>query len=202
MQEYQPDPIVRQFFEWQVVPIIKNLFSESYKIPDIGKKLSENWEKIAERYGCNVSIEASDSFPSDDPGEGKMLMFGCALKDGKPKMVMFVRNLIMIWSTIGGNSSVWESFVVVGVMHELDHLALGVVELTPTRDIPKIIEGESIVWARTCQNTMRLLVENNWPLCGSDQDLYNAWISCNRKEKSSQWISFIKKRYGQLVIKS
>jgi hypothetical protein len=91
----------------------------------------------------------------------------------------------------------FENFVIISFLHELDHLLLGVTVGAGNR-LASIMEQERLAWAETCEKTIRLFDENGDRLYSGDRVYYETWVRSGRNADSQLWRDFIAKMYGQI----
>ena len=173
-----------------------------YRLVEIQARYNQLCEKIAQRYPHGLKITLSDVASEDSVGKNMTLPFGCRCINGVPEVALFVPAIRMVFEDFHKSSprnfrQVFESCVIIGFLHELDHLALRIIG--DEADLAKVINGERIVWAETCEQAVRLFLDIYIePLCWSDMLYYSAWVRCRRNVESKQWKDFIASLYGSL----
>lgn len=202
MASYQPDPRMVQFFEKEVAPHIMPLFNGNYPHLEIQKNYNDDlleFQKIYRERTLNVSL--CDKPPKDSAGENALLPFGCSLEGGKPILTLFVSEIEKIFRRLRNFrptsfKPLFETVLVIGIMHEIDHLILQ--KMGNQRDnVSLVIGDECAVWARTCERCMRPLVEvYGKELPDSDGQVYSAWVASGRNAESARWRDFIASLYG------
>ena len=91
----------------------------------------------------------------------------------------------------------YEDSIVVGYLHELDHLAGGFIG-TIDENLQTTIDHECLTWAETCEHTIKFFVETGREVNQSDLSFYNTWKKCGRNPYSKRWRDFMSNMYGGL----
>lgn len=201
MSNYVPDPQMVAFFESEIAPLITSLINGNYCLPEIQREFSENLNVICNKYG-SLNIELCDKPPKHITKNG-FLPFGFRMNQGKPVLIIFVQQLKILFNDFAIRRwhdfrQCFENIVIVGLMHEIYHIQL-----------EQLVEGgvfakdddntEVVVWALTCENAMRLLVElYHKELFDSDYQTYSMWVQCGRNVKNPQWKEFIADLYSNI----
>ncbi len=189
----------KSLYDREVDPIVVSLFSGSYFLPEIQRLFSENIAAIRSRYGTDA-LYLIDDYQIHHVNEVGFSTFRCGVQNSCPQIVILAANLKLAFDQIAKSKSkdcleLFRLHVVVSLMHELDHLATGLVgnQGDPVREF----ENERLTWARTCENTMRLLVERyNKELYKSELAYYSTWVKCGRNPESEEWKEFIATLYS------
>lgn len=190
----EPTPEMQKFFEKKVKPIMDSLFFNAYQFDLIRFQFNRNLLRIRNFYGKEVRIALVIN-PPEFAG-GQKPVFCCQVENGQPIVVVVVPNLMASYeaSEIIDELYMFPAFVVIGLMHELDHHALRLVPMN--RDISSMIEAERKVWARTCKETIVPLVEIYHQQVGPLTDYYNTWVECGRDATHPAWYKLIQNNYG------
>ena len=157
---YAPDPQMKKFFEQELAPSILRLIGLSYPLVKIQERYNALMAEISTRYKqATLPISLSDKAPTDAHPNGFLLM-GCSCENGRPSMTLFVRELRHLFFEMkifkdANFRQVFETNVIIGYLHELDHLALGAIG--NPQDPSENARTECLVWAYTCELTMRPL---------------------------------------------
>ncbi len=168
--------------------------------PEIQKVFKENMANISRLYSKKLKISVSGQSLPGVP-MGVVVPFACATEGGEPEVSIFMPCLMKMAVDMENHqasyavhySRLFEAAVVIRIMHELDHLALGVFAVVkPGANMQEVIDGERIVWARTCEKTTLPLVDlYKRELSLGDSLFYSAWKNGNRDSKSTCWKDFI-----------
>lgn len=89
----------------------------------------------------------------------------------------------------------FQSLLIIGIMHELDHLAYG---LSGSRGMSadELDHMEVVAWSYTCDETIRIFVEKGLPVDPSDLSYYQVWVRGGQNMMSREWVEFIQKHYA------
>lgn len=200
MSNYVPDPQMVEFFELEIAPLITSLMNGNYHLPEIQKEFGENLNVICNKYGP-LNIELCDKPPKHITKNG-FLPFGFNMNQGKPALIIFVQQLKILFDELAIRQwhnfrQCFEGIVIIGLMHEIYHIRLE--QLIGEGLFTEGGNTETVVWAMTCENTMRLLVElYHRKLIDSDYQTYSMWVQCGRNVKSPQWEGFIADFYSNI----
>lgn len=89
---------------------------------------------------------------------------------------------------------VLEGALAIGLMHELDHLALDLTNGFPQNPTKAdMIQAEIDAWAETAEHAIRVFAEAGRTLDPSDDGVYQGWMKSGRSAFSSDWIDFVQK---------
>lgn len=193
-QQYSKEAM-QKFWETKVLPVIISLDEESCPFPKVREAFRENARLIQERYHCDPEIYWFDEFFSKVIN-GKISPMACWIDENQPIIeVSIPANMLSFEDkrkTAGFKNfqEVFDVDLLIGFMHELDHIALGLVG--ESESLLDMINGESIVWARTCENTIRLFVEEHHAkLTRFCHQRYDAWVMHGRNSENLEWRYFI-----------
>ena len=203
MSEYKPNPEIVKFWAENCLPIFSAITAGSYWLTTIQIRYEWARKEIAKRHKNPLKIIVSDAKTQDFVGENIFLPFGSNLDGDTPKIAIFVPDVLEEFLNIQKRHGkkfrqVFEACIVVGFMHEFDHFALG---LAPSNmPLPdEMARIESIVWADTCEYTIRFFCEvYGYELCYSDRLFYGKWLECGRNRESILWKSFIASYYTKI----
>ncbi len=203
MSEYIPNPEMIKFWQQECIRIFDAITSHKYWLAMIQFRYDWAMKEIAKRYGIGPKFTLSDLESKDSGGEGMTLPAACRIDDGIPTLVFFVPCLKGIFLEAQRRfphnfRKAFESTAVIGFLHELDHLALGLVDPEQV-SLDKIVAYESIAWGETCERTVRLFCEvYRYPISHSDSLYYGKWIECGRNSDSQRWKDFILSLYKKI----
>lgn len=188
---------LRQFWEVHLKELVQDgLFAGKHPVPDIQDRLQYLHREIQVRYK-KYNVQLSVAHPTQTNA-----FAGCSFSNGVPNLVIFVRNC-MSWyyqaqpvvDYSGTKEEAFATLVTSVVMHEFEHI----VGDTPHGEIVDPVDKiafEKRAWARTCEYTLRPLVEKQKAAISvSDQIYYTNWVLSGRNEDSPEWIAFIEDTY-------
>ncbi len=190
----------------EVIRQIHGLINNGFPMfPAVHAVFHENVDAMKARYPKPLKINVSlESLPY--LGKGTMVPFACAIVDGEPNISIFVPCLLNTFADLKANSQhlqslpqdVFQTTLVVRIMHEFDHLGLGVfAPIVAGVDMAEVVKAEKVVWGRTCAKTMLPLVYTHGrELAFSDNLLKSAWVQCFQSVESQEWHDFVTKFCG------
>lgn len=202
MAEYVPNSQMLRFWNEKINPVISSFVNKRHKFPALQDHYNNNITAISSRYpGGKWAITMHDKETPDMIGKNQSAPFGCRKVEDCPIVSIYVPTLKLIYQdlkTLGGNTNlVFENEVAVGFLHELDHLALGMIGSRDSTHESMIL-AECQVWARTCDRVVSRFVERDWLLSPSTLSFYKAWVDSGKRLDSPHWIEFIRQMYGQI----
>ena len=180
------------------------LFSNRYPLPKIQERYNLESGIISKRYHANMQINLVTNYYA----KSSCILCGNLLgTNGQPIVEIIVPKMIDIYKA-GQlvNEPGWEEKVrytaIVSFLHELDHLAYGK-ELEPNEHSlspEALAEEEAKVWALTCEDTIRPLIED-YKIKLSDNEclFYNKWLESGHDGNSLKWHDFIGWAYGRVA---
>lgn len=189
---------VHEFWDLHLNKIIMGeLVRGTYPINPIDARYKVLFDETVKRYGRPFNIRAS----TQRVNSPEIIPSGCFMKGGVPFVWISVPAMMDVYSTLqhsGGPhwEKQFEAFVVISVLHEMDHIAIGEVG-SPSDTREELIDRETKAWAETAENTLPIFVKNNFPMDPSDTSYYKAWVSCGREENAC-WKSFIEGGYASI----
>jgi hypothetical protein len=184
-----PESEIREFWVRELEAFFKERILKGqtdYSV--LNAQLVESYAAVRKQYGHDLSYKLVDRYAK----RGWRAKMGSSVNEGRPTMSLFIPSL-MILKRICAHRRMFELTILVGFMHELDHFVLGEVGKGT------LIESEKRTWARTCERTIRPLIELGAPVEDGNQRCYNAWMAAGRDEKSPQWDAFIKTHYRNVA---
>jgi hypothetical protein len=202
MPDFVPNRALKEFWDREVAPIMRSLATNSYGLPEIQARHFELLQTIADRYHHELSVSILDKRCANRVDSKYCLPFGCRALEGIPEVAIFVPVVKEIFLEIRKKSPAgfrrkFETTLVIGFLHELDHLALGLTCNDPSFDA--MLEVERVVWSWTCERTINVFAETyKRELCHSDRLYYDNWLRCGRNADSPCWRSFIANLYGSI----
>jgi len=179
----------------------QQLFLGRYPIPEIQDRYDQAVQLIEKRYGSGLAVNMVTTY---DKASTDVLCGNC-FKDGHPTAEIMIPKLLDICKgERQRNPNGWQDrmrlVLVVGLMHELDHLASGPILKEGEKPLPldQLVDEETRVWALTCENTLRPLIEKyKAQLTEDEYIIYNQWLKSRRDESSPTWRNFIHWAYSR-----
>lgn len=184
-----------------------NFRRKAFYFPKIQEVFDRNVAEIATIYpSCPSGLPKfcvfNESLPVLDDDE--FVIFSCVIDRGEVKLAAFLPDIEQMDRKIREekhifgeiNSIIWLALMV-GFMHELDHMALQVIGNEAVHNVENILDGERIVWAKTCKDTISVLIEEYCQeLCDRDKIAHLKWIESERNVDSRVWERFIYGKYA------
>ncbi|MFH0806720.1 MAG: hypothetical protein V1885_03295 [Candidatus Brennerbacteria bacterium] len=173
------------------------IFRRTYRVQTVNMVSEKLLELAAKRYNAfrlHVSLVESYSL------SGASVMAGSYVTKDSVVIELIVPALIDVYGKLrrSGDTS-WqeqfELFMVVSLVHELDHLAYGYINRT-NAPFEEVIWNEKVAWAFTCEEVLRPLVEyGKFRLAPGDMEYYHAWVRAGYTAGSPLWDEFIRTVY-------
>ena len=192
-----------EFWNMEMNEILVPLSNGQYILSEVQQRYDWLNDQIVKKYIKRIIVNISDVLPKDSAGEGKLIAFGASLKDSQPQIAIFVPALLLIFEQmmfIGRRDSrqLFQNFVVISFIHELEHLQMGFSSQEET-SLKETINTERRVWAQTCEQTICLFTEvYRQEISSLDLRYYSAWVNCGRNADSKAWKAFVAGMYGSL----
>lgn len=169
-------------------------------MPEIHQRLLENQEAISKRFGKNLEIRLQMAYEKN-----KNIMQGAQVENGAPRLVIVLPNVLNLDDLLRKEvkeyrKEVLQISVLVGMLHELDHLRYNPPEHLQ-KDSPLSAEGlaagEKQAWGYTCRYTIAPLIERyGKTLSPNALAFYRDWVDSDRDENSKAWEERIRKVYN------
>lgn len=198
MSEMQP--WAREFYEARIKPTLYQLLQKEYRLDDIQTLFDNRMQVIANSYPKMlwVGVCQTDNVSN---GRGKMkqgsfITFQCIVENGQPQIRISLPSLKAVFDSFNGNPNqdqIFEMELVIGLIHELDHLALGRAERID--GLEERIANEALVWSITCI-TIGLLVKLGQVVDGEHVAMQTAWEKGGRNLQSTCWQDYIRGLYS------
>lgn len=202
MAKYLSDEKMAQFAVREVNPILAQLAAGQYRLALVQARYTCLCSKIEQVHGRKAEITVLCRWADTAPGKGLRVPTSARMFNGVPEVALFSpileKTLHDHWQFYKKRyRQIFETDIVIGTIHELDHLALKVIDDNPSA--ARVIEGECAVWADTCEHAIRLFMETyKERVYKSAKGYYDAWLSCGKQIQSQQWRNFIASKYGGL----
>ncbi len=187
-----------------VKPITDSILLGTIPFPEINKVAQENQASIANLYSTSLTVRIWINLFGHLHDDGnKTTLFACGLVNNNPQVAVFLsildRAFFHIIKYKHGNTQlgaeIFQNTVLVGVMHEIDHIALGLIGKKED-PIQTLIDIECAVWAKTCKDTLSPLIEQYGKEFPYYKSIYDEWVLCGRSAESQRWKDSIAKTYG------
>ncbi len=122
--------------------------------------------------------------------------FSCTSTNNIPGVGLFIPDLERLFYECDQNMTLFESSLIVGFIHELDHLALGMLILPGEQtSAARILENEVYAWDRTCANIIRVMLEQGMLMLNVNETRYKTWERYG-KCVNPMWWHYISQEYG------
>ena len=193
------------FWNSEIQHILTELHEGKHRFARVQELFGEDCQAIYERYGGAFYYRPIVNFPypealmacSMQPRRERFLLFFHRIVK-VPTVVFPVKNLMGFFTTLyrmnhPGFRHVFECGFLATLLHELDHLALGLVGAS---SFEEIVEVESVVWARTCSRALPAFAF--YDLLPADQQTLDVWHQCGCDAQNPDWSAHIAERYGCL----
>ncbi len=198
-----PQPAFSELILGKVKSIVESLNQGSYWLADVQQSYRNSFNESRARYGSHLNITVFTEFHPHDQNA----KFGCYVDNKAPNLVIFLPAVELRFKEIQANrlfnfEAVFETMIAVDFIHEMDHLALGIVpekgQVKPKVEV--MFCGEQTVWARTCEKTICPFVEKyGMELHPGHQAIYSAWVNGGRSASSAEWTNYIAVTYAKIA---
>lgn len=188
------------FWDLHIKKICDQLLEGKYLVAEINERYKILQRKIVGKYGKSININVVLTSHGQSP---HLSLASFDMQNLAPRINIFipaVRNIYYNLFRVQDNPSMEEQFeimVIVAIMHELDHIAIGHVN-HQNLSRGEIIGCESDAWAETCEHTISVFVKHKYLIDPSSKRYYEAWVYCGR-ERDICWHSYIEESYFPLV---
>ena len=189
---------IQKFWEEHLSTLVmKQLAGTAHPNEIVNLIIQERYRLINERYNNpRFALEGNENYGPKDA------LMGARVEPGVVAIGFMVPALMDSFHGIGADRnpaqrSVFENGLVMGYIHELDHLAYDLIE--SPRTLEERVTSESITWAKTVQSMELLVSKGAFQLHPSDQKYYSVWLESKRRKDSSMWVSFIREMYRHTV---
>lgn len=178
-------------------PVEKVVFAQQHKVQEINDRIVVLLGGIWNRYSNNLSVVRSTSFATNSVN----ILAGSSVLKGKPTIVIFIPAILRVYGELKmSKNSLWaEQFangLVLLFIHEMDHLALGVVDSDAGQEShASFVEREVVAWAHTCAYSITPLIKEGIPITPSDMLFYRGWTKCGSTVTNLCWQEFVADLY-------
>jgi hypothetical protein len=185
-----------------VEPLIMQVVRGELPLEGLNARSREQTKEIRARYGRGVNLYYFQELPQSSSVLASVMQ--SRVDNGVPKVFVFMPNIVANFEINGSTNfetrmQEHRADIVLGFMHELDHLCLGDVPgwnaSTNATDAEALLECEKRAWALTCDKTIRVFVEHGYPVIKTRRTFYDAWIESGCDAKSPIWDKAIRRLY-------
>lgn len=193
------DAEIYQFWNEHVDRLVmKELIAGKYSIPAVNRRYQFLLQGILDKYGKAFRLEPSTMYNE----YSSMVVAGWDDSVDPPAVRIFVPALMNVRRSLGmSGSPLWErqfeTTIVMGVMHELEHGA-GDPPHSKALTRQELITAEAKAWDQTSRYTISEFVRHQYPLGFNDTYYHNGWIRCG-KENNDCLRTFIGNTYSDIT---
>lgn len=194
----QSEAELRSFYATHMNNVVeRQILTANHPVKRVGQRVSILMELITKRYGRNLAVKLSSIYYS----ASRNTFAASGFVDGVPTLYIVVPAYRDIYENLQKKrverlQAVFENTLSIGLIHELEHLAYGLVpQAGTTREQFDDLEVQT--WAHTCEETIRIFFEMALPLREPEQLFYRAWVSGGRTMLSAKWRDFVRQVYAQ-----
>jgi|GEM_PF-4265666 hypothetical protein len=183
----------QSFFDVHFQKLLTEMFpSGAYHFSELQQQYDRNVLRIKERYGAGYRFDVVNQYSPLSP----FITTACGMKEAVPYVQVFMPSLMELYKVFkrtGGTDEQFQTSFVIDFLHELDHIALGLLPRDgETAPWVKRVDNERLTWAETCEYTLRPLLEiHRLKIEVRHFDAYTAWLKCARNPDSEVWRAFI-----------
>lgn len=195
-----PEAQVRTFYAARMQSVVEStLVKREHPLPEIAQLLRELLDKVQKRYSKLPHVEF---VPTHRP-ESPTIREASAVFDGVPIMLMVIparMDQYYWWRGQGtaGHEEMFKTSIVIGIIHELQHLAYGMEYGDNVPSSNDALDREEVsIWALTCEKALRVFIENGYATTPEDRLYYDAWVAGGRTELSQSWNTFVRQTYAK-----
>jgi hypothetical protein len=184
---------INDFGENKLTPILQRFMNHEFEILEINHRLRDNIIVMQNRYGKgNIGISLIDVY-----GESKRIEAGAYVDEKNQPFIEFIIPAQMdlyfsLQKQYSDYKEKYEITVITSFLHEMDHLAYGEDNSTPTSQ--QLIAEETEIWWLTCQYTIQPLVNSGIELFGDLSVFYGKFLEA--QDDIQIWNDFISEQYS------
>lgn len=171
--------------------VMEEVVRARYPVSEINNRYLELVRQSTERYGKVFAIEASTVFND----LSRDVLAGCDARGGNPVLRIFVPAQLRLYRSGEVTPQTFEVAVVVGLLHELEHLASGC-DIEESKEA--LIASEVTAWDRTCRYAISALVRAGRNLDPGSVTMFRGWLACGQKEGPC-FNAFIREHYSPVT---
>ena len=171
-------------------------------MPEIQSTFNLLTGRVKDIYGRSLQIDVWEEVDLNSKiGGNRRISCGASYKDGVPSVKFFLTPLRQTFLEMRAHKpnnflQIFEAHTIISLLHEITHLSHGPVMMNPVSPA-EFICVETIVWAKTCEDVIRLFAElYGYELWFTDLAYYQAWQNCGKNPDSQQWRNYIAGIYG------
>lgn len=194
---------MQTFLHTRLENLLTNIFPNgAYAIPEVQTRYTTLERKIHERYGKEFTYSVVNSYLP----QSKFMTIASQVQDGTPTIIIFLPSLMDLFEAerkAGARNEDSDRSFVIDLLHELDHLAFGLVPKEgEVLSAEKWMENEQWAWGQTCEFTIRPMLENHRMKIGARHFIqYDGWVRSKRDASSPFWKAFVREKYLPLLQK-
>lgn len=184
------------FYTERMHHVVQDQFTEfKHPLKEVNDRAVVLREKVAGKFGKVLHIQFLHQYSSYGPRVFEMSEIIIDLPYLHVVIPAHMDRYREYLASGAANATVrFENALTIGLMHELDHLALDATD-PPSMMLSekeKLIRGEIMAWAETCEHSIRVFVEKGLPVSEDEQYLYDQWVKTGRSVTSPAWTNFIR----------
>lgn len=189
------DQEMREFYNRHLKRVIEEQFMRAaHPLPALQERIVSQMNLIHKKSGKHIEFFAVWGYIEND----RPWMYQVAAINADPPhiriSVVAYMNRYRRLQDMGVKNAdeVLEGALAIGLMHELDHLALDLTKGFPESPTKAdMIQAEIEAWAETAEHSIRVFVEAGRALDPSDDGVYQSWLKSGRSASSTAWIDFV-----------
>lgn len=194
-------PQTTQFSEDYFMKLVTQTVSVGHPNETVSRILEERYRFVEEKR--NEDIEWLIAVSSYSAGKRVLSTVRDEVRDeGRVIWITFFRPTIeelfyLSLADQGGiNRQRFENSMVIGHIHELDHLVFDTTE-PPYDTLEKRIDSEALTWAKTAESIELIRRTSEFPLIPPDEELYRTWLNSGGRVDSPAWRNRIESIYAR-----
>lgn len=184
------------FYETHMRHVVEDQFDRGgHPLREVNERVNTLRGRVAQKFGKVLHLQFMHVYAEPGPRVYEMSL----IQDNLPFLYVVVpahRNRYLHYASMqtADATARFENALTVGIVHELDHLALDATNPLPVTysEKEKFIWGEIMAWAETCEHTIRVFVEKGMPVSEDERYIYDAWVRAGRSVESPEWMKFIR----------
>lgn len=194
-------PEMLAFWEENMKPILYDrLTVGKYYVSEVQDRHDVLLQEVDEKYGKPQVNLVTSYHPKSNH-----IYLATDTRQGRAIIEIFLPSQMDIWNDLKMSGQAnwrdrFQNFLIVAFMRGMERLVADPLLPKGSEDDPQsLIAKEKLAWAQTIKFTVAPMLEkHSMPLWSSDQEYYNAWVSCGMNVNSPKWDAFILDAYGHL----
>ncbi|MBX4197955.1 hypothetical protein KW782_01325 [Candidatus Parcubacteria bacterium] len=190
------------FWENEIQPHVSQLMTGKYSLRPVQERYTLNANRIVQRYSQSYLVQPYNTAIQLAGKQVEYNPIACKIENGKPLVAVFIQAFMAGMNKLRSLTqdphlinATFEAVVVIGMMHEMEHLANG--WIGADLDYEKMIEFERLAHGETCEHTLEHFATTRKPVLESQVKLYQKWVACGRSADHPEWIAEIRRMYRQ-----